>query len=260
MTKGRVVIVSILCVLVAVGGIFVYVSKHRRAVTVPAPQEVAQGIILEIKQDEKTVVVQDEQDKRIEITLAPEAKLFDEENIPAQFSYLKWGYAIQAKGIFTKENSLSASEVRVVATSIPVTYTNPYFKITLVYPSSWIPNKRITTLPDVPSGFEGPDGFFSIDAVGGSPALLLNEVAENLAFQKQQPYGKTPNVLSSKADNQEATYILPSSDQPSENKGESVFIARYPHPIVIGKNTYYFFVLYADKIHIRELAGTLKFL
>jgi len=52
---------------------------------------------------------------------------------------------------------------------------------------------------------------------------------------------------------------LPSPDQPKEENGVVAMVVQYPRPVEIGKYAYLYFMLYGDKLHLREIANALKF-
>ncbi|MGJ9459080.1 LysM peptidoglycan-binding domain-containing protein [Oceanobacillus sp. CF4.6] len=129
------------------------------------------------------------------------------------------------------------------------TYLNQTYRISFRYPSHWerIDNER----------YEGPDGFFQVSAIAGDS---LEEVCQGEAYHPLMPYGSTPRITSSTIENEEACFIFPSADQPAEMNQQSALIVIYPDPIEIQGTTYNFLILWADKLHIREIASTLTFL
>ena len=74
------------------------------------------------------------------------------------------------------------------------------------------------------------------------------------------PYGLTPTVASTTIAGMEARLIAPSADQPPERNGEIAFVVRYPKPLRIENNGYFFFVLYGDPDHAQSIADTLSFI
>ncbi|MFC4023399.1 LysM peptidoglycan-binding domain-containing protein [Oceanobacillus longus] len=129
------------------------------------------------------------------------------------------------------------------------TYLNQTYRIRFRYPSHWerIDNER----------YEGPDGFFQVSAIAGDS---LKEVCQGEAHHPLMPYGSTPRITSTTIENEEACFIFPSADQPAEMNQQSALIVTYPDPIEIQGTTYNFLILWADELHIREIASTLTFL
>ncbi|MCX8131768.1 MAG: LysM domain-containing protein [Clostridia bacterium] len=127
-------------------------------------------------------------------------------------------------------------------------YMNPKYQISLFYPVTWqfINDTR----------YEGDDGFFQISAVSGSS---LNEICRNEAFHALTPYGTRPEVINTQIYGQEACFILPSPDQPPEMEGQAALVVRYPTVVSINGQNYNFFILWADKDHIQEIANTIRF-
>ena len=54
--------------------------------------------------------------------------------------------------------------------------------------------------------------------------------------------------------------IKPSEDEPKEEKEMAELIIKYPRPIQINSDKYYYFVLWSDKQHIEKIAKTIKFI
>lgn len=133
------------------------------------------------------------------------------------------------------------------------TYTNNEYRISLEYPSSWKPNKAY-----MPEKFEGSDGFFLIAAVAGVDSI--DEVAGWDAYHKLKPYGSEPTIEKMTIAGQDARLILPSQDQPPEMNGQAGLIVRYPSPVTINNQVYRYFVLWADKDHIKSIGETIKFI
>ncbi|MHB1391672.1 MAG: LysM peptidoglycan-binding domain-containing protein [Clostridia bacterium] len=136
---------------------------------------------------------------------------------------------------------------------IPVissTYTNDTYKVMLIYPYRWskIDNAR----------YAGIDGFFHISAI--SSDATLDEVCSSEAHHKLKPYGTQPTLSSTTIDGQEACFIIPSTDQPMEMRGQSALVVKYAKPIEIESTTYQFLIIWVDKNHLRDIAGTLEFL
>lgn len=129
-------------------------------------------------------------------------------------------------------------------------YTNKDYKVSLKYPPEWRANSS--------ERYEGKDGFFQIGAVNGE-GMTIDEVAELDANHKLLPYGSEPKIESIKINGQEARLILPSEDQPDEMKGQAEIIIKYPSPVTIGSGIYSYFVLWADKEHIKSIGDTIKF-
>ena len=129
-------------------------------------------------------------------------------------------------------------------------YTNESFGVTFQYPASW---KR-----ENDERYVGDDGFFQISAIFGSEDI--NEICHDEAFQELRPYGTMPEIIPSANQSLEACTILPSSDQPEEMNRQAAYIVKYPEPIQLGGEMYNYFILWADKDHIKKISSTIKFL
>ena len=106
--------------------------------------------------------------------------------------------------------------------------------------------------------YVGDDGFFQISAIFGSEDI--NEICHDEAFQELRPYGTSPKIIPSRNQSIEACTILPSSDQPAEMNGQAAYIVKYPEPIQLGGEMYNYFILWADKGHIKAISSTLVFI
>lgn len=129
-------------------------------------------------------------------------------------------------------------------------YSNPAYNVTFMYPLRW---RRVDD-----TRYEGMDGFFHISAIASDSPW--EQVCKNEAVHKLKPYGSAPNITPFDFKGQPACFILPSEDQPQEMKEQSALIIRYPKPVVIKGQPYNYFILWADKSHIRKIADSLKFL
>ncbi|MCT8139922.1 LysM peptidoglycan-binding domain-containing protein [Anaerobacillus sp. CMMVII] len=129
-------------------------------------------------------------------------------------------------------------------------YSNEEFNIRLQYPMNWF---RVN-----PERYEGTDGFFQIAAINAGPEIDV--VCQDEAFHQLLPYGTQPRIVHTMLQNQDACFIFPSADQPEGMKGQAALIVRYPSLIKIGGSTYNYFILWASKEHINQLASTLAFL
>jgi hypothetical protein len=130
-------------------------------------------------------------------------------------------------------------------------YRNESYRVEFDYPANWRPETGD------PARYSGPDGFFVVDAAGGSSldALVQNEINHPL-----RPYGTYPSVENLTVDGQSARLILPSADQPAEMRKQAALLVQYPQAVSINGTSYSFFVLYASEPHIRRMASTLHFL
>jgi hypothetical protein len=133
------------------------------------------------------------------------------------------------------------------------TYKNCTFDVTLKYPQDW---KRVAGYN---YSYAGKKGFFQLSAVSAG-SRKIEDVAKSEAQQKLSPYGSTPTISEIKVDGQDARLVMPSKDQAKEMKGQAAVIVRMPEPTCIGCERYNYIVLYADKDHIKSIAGTLRFI
>ncbi|HEY5561021.1 MAG TPA: peptidase M56 [Clostridiaceae bacterium] len=131
-------------------------------------------------------------------------------------------------------------------------YVNTKYHIGFEYPSSFTQNTKYV------NRFEGKDGFFQFDALKGEGTI--EKVASYEAFSDLKPYGESPEIEKSILDGQEAILIIPSKDQNIEMKGQAAFIVKYAKPITINPESFNYFILWADKDHIRKIVNSLHFI
>lgn len=133
-------------------------------------------------------------------------------------------------------------------------YSNYTYRINLRYPPEWQP---------VGGGeydrYDGPDGFFGVSA-GGVGRISLADMVESETVSQKYPYGKTPTVLDLKIDGQEAKLIMPSPDQDPTKREQAELIVRYPEPVTIGTDTFNYFIFWADRTHIQDIASSITFI
>ncbi|HYE81150.1 MAG TPA: LysM peptidoglycan-binding domain-containing protein [Clostridia bacterium] len=136
---------------------------------------------------------------------------------------------------------------------IPVisnTYNNEAYRVKFVYPYRWsrIDNAR----------YAGIDGFFHISVI--SSEATLEDVCSNEAHHRLKPYGTHPSISSTTIGNREACFIIPSTDQPMEMRGQSALLAKYVKPLEFEGTIYQYLIILTDNNHLRDIANTLEFL
>lgn len=161
--------------------------------------------------------------------------------------------------IVTPTPNVAGSPTETLAVAIPAdwkTYTSPTRHVTLRYPPGW---------QLVPSEYGeeeliGGDGFLELDAWRdtGSP---VDKLCDDKATEHRQPlYGTRPQIEKLQVQGQAACLLWPSDDQPASMKSRAELVALYPQPFKLTGGYYASFLhLAADKNHIREIIGTLKF-
>jgi TolB protein len=131
--------------------------------------------------------------------------------------------------------------------------------IALKYPEGWQAQIDDHVVGGKPTKFEGEDGFFQIGAISGE-MLSLDEVAYNEAKHELKPYGSKPVIEKAKLKSWDVVYIFPSKDQPSEMGNQACFIIKYPQRVVVDDQEYDYFMLWADKTHIKDIAESVNFI
>lgn len=132
------------------------------------------------------------------------------------------------------------------------TYSNKDYHINLKYPPHWKLNSSYS------DRYDGKDGFFQISALS-TEETSIDKVVEYDTSHMSKPYGSKPEIEKLEIHNQEARLILPSPDQAKEMNNQAGIIIKYPNAVKIDSETYYYFVLWADKEHIHEIVKTINF-
>jgi len=130
-------------------------------------------------------------------------------------------------------------------------FNNVEYRVSLSYPLGWEQNESYLVK------YEGEEGYFQLSATNGDS---IDTVVDREANHKLKPYGNEPQIDNLTIDNNEARLISPSDDQPLEMQLQSSLIVRYPNSVEIDNRTYHYFILWADKDHIRKIANSIKFL
>lgn len=149
---------------------------------------------------------------------------------------------------------LATGQAEGVATPRPdwQTFGSQVYRVTLQCPATWQP------IPGYDLRYGGTDGFFQLSAMDGQ-GWTLYQVCNSQAHHKLLPYGSQPQLERTEVQGQEACLILPSADQPADMQGQAALVVPYPQPVRIGETLYHYFILWADKEHIREISSTLRF-
>ncbi len=132
-------------------------------------------------------------------------------------------------------------------------YTNPDFAVSLRYPGNWQQTGD--------ARFEGQDGFFAMDAM--SSGYSLEDTCAVVANHTLKPYGSSPTIEYLSVQGANGCLVLPSDDAPPSEKPLSTLILPYPAPVRVHCNEIAhlnYFVLDADKDHIRQVADTVSFI
>lgn len=138
-------------------------------------------------------------------------------------------------------------------------YSNPYFKISFIYPAHW---KQVEGEARYGERFAGEDGYFTITAMG-DVGMTLDQAVEAEVQHKLQPYGPDPYVKEFQVQGQDARIILPSASQDDHFRWQAALLVLYPRPISLTtgdtEHVYPILALYADPAHIGNIAESLQF-
>jgi TolB protein len=119
------------------------------------------------------------------------------------------------------------------------------------YPRDW---KQSRTDPGTVS-IKGSDGSIQLSAArGATPDAVCHENAG----QHLQSFGANPTFRSVRVQGQRACLVWPSEEQGAN--AEAQLVVEFPIPVTIDGTTYTQLTMNADKKHIKDLMGTLKFL
>jgi TolB protein len=137
-----------------------------------------------------------------------------------------------------------------------IPYSSATFQVSLSYPPNWLLDRSGNAL------YSGPDGFFqitSVESLGPSAQAICQLFVQNIQTNPTKPdalqFGRQPTLEILRVDQQPACLLLPSSDQPASYRRQAFLAVEYPD----SQTSPHILQFWADKDHIRALAGTLKF-
>jgi TolB protein len=131
-------------------------------------------------------------------------------------------------------------------------YLSNKYHVAFKYPGTFSEN------PNYINRFEGKEGFVQFDALQGVESL--EKVSSYEAFSEAKPYGESPKIEKVLIDGKEAILIIPSSDQNPAMKDQAALIVKYSKAININNQSFNYFILWADKNHIKKIIATLHFI
>jgi len=129
-------------------------------------------------------------------------------------------------------------------------YENYEFRVGLQFPADWEPAEGYE------NRYEGPGGYVQLAGIGGS-GLQLAQVTREQTTHRLNPYGSEPEIFAPENSALPALLILPSEDQDPRHQGLAALVVRLPEPVRTSGGEYSFLIVWADRGHIRQLAGTL---
>jgi TolB protein len=138
-------------------------------------------------------------------------------------------------------------------------YDNFTFMVSIEYPDNWKAVESDYLVGGKPTRFEGDSGFLQIAAVNGQD-IPIDKVASDEAKNKLNLYGSNPQIEKTNINNRDAVFIFASSDQPEEMNNQACLIIKYPQSLIIDNEEYNYFILWADKKHIKDIANSLHFI
>ncbi len=142
------------------------------------------------------------------------------------------------------------------------TASNPVYGLAFSYPHPWQQNRAYGD-----SRFDGADGFVQLSAMGGA-ATLDDACREEARPGQQGYYGSQPTITPVRVQGQDACLILPSADQPAAWGDRAALLVAPPQPITLPIGTppvptsqaaYAPLVVWADRGHLGDIAGTIQF-
>ncbi len=157
----------------------------------------------------------------------------------------------------TTADQIVASLVSTSPSTTWQPYTSPTFDVNVQYPSNWKLDSSGNAI------FSGPDGFFQISAsesLGLSAVAFCQETLHNIeTLDPAKPdlmgLGRHPAMETLSVDEQPACILTPSDDQAPEYRAAASLYVDYPTAL----RPRGLFMIWADKVHVRELADRLTF-
>ena len=129
-------------------------------------------------------------------------------------------------------------------------YVDQRLHVSFSHPRAW---KTSTAYADR-TFFGGPDGEVQLDASGGD----LKGACRSSAEHHLQPYGRHPVIRATGVQGRKACLVWPSADQGAPFYAE--LIVELPRTVEIDGSRYDLLVMNADKTHMRQIMGTIRFL
>lgn len=134
-------------------------------------------------------------------------------------------------------------------------YVNEKVKISLLYPSHWKADERMTYLGSSPSRFFGNDGFFAVNVIS-SEGLSLETIANQEA--QSGDYGQNPQIRRLIHNAKIGFLILPSSDQQTDEEQRSCFITELRTVYRANRVNFDILFLFADQPHLMDIVDSLE--
>lgn len=133
--------------------------------------------------------------------------------------------------------------------------TSDIFLVTLQYPANW----KCLKADRSALFYSGTDGFFRLIAApmlaSTAKEVCESEVQHSIGKGKNR-YGVDPTMEILQVDNRPACLVLPSDDQPKDQRRASLLVVEYPKS---GIEHTRLLLLFADQNHVHDLISTLKF-
>ena len=162
----------------------------------------------------------------------------------------------EIKGTSASSNTPPSLCVKsVLVSSNQKQLTSDVFHVSLQYPANWECDKT----GNAAFLYSGTDGFFQLMAepmMASTAKEVCETQAQHSIGKGQNRYGASPSIEILQVDNQPACLVLPSEDQPKDQRGLSLLVVEYPKSSTEHTRL---LLLSADKNHIRDLMSTLKF-
>jgi TolB protein len=138
------------------------------------------------------------------------------------------------------------------ASSSANVYVSSDYKVRFEYPHGWQPVEGTEG-----HRIQGDDGFLEVGAAGDD--ISISSLTGPAGPTAVLPYGSNPTVEDVEAGGERGGLVMPSQDQGSAMQNQAALVVSYPEPIELNGNMYSYFILWADKEHIRDMADTLEF-
>ncbi|MCP8615872.1 peptidase M56 [Salirhabdus salicampi] len=131
-------------------------------------------------------------------------------------------------------------------------YYNPTYRVSLRYPAHW------AKIQGYDERYGAHDGYFQVGLIASHNASI-DEVVRQEAFHSLNPYGTRPSIIPWRIQGQNARFIFPSFDQPTDMMFQSALIVQLRRPVQTSTGMYDYFILWADKYHLLFISQTTRF-
>ena len=134
-------------------------------------------------------------------------------------------------------------------------YQNPILRIQFAYPGNWQP-KLDGLIQGYPTQYNGPNGFFVINAIAGQKDLP--ETIRDICKKDADIFGSNPTITECINNSRLGYYIYPGPDCPINELHPACFVTQLRNPIYYNGQPCSILMVFSDEQHLNEIISTLE--